>query len=177
VIPPSVDAIWRAFSAAIGEDRSADFYGPFYFHNNEKGAMELANLVLAGTKRGTASLVWTYEHHKKRPPWPGSLSVMTDWHGKPLGIIETKIIEPMPFEEVTAAFAAIEGEGDGSVESQAPECWCSASSLNSSTRPLRLRPNPSLKAPTRYGSHRLVATGPVWYCPSATSRRLPPRSA
>jgi hypothetical protein len=40
-----------------------------------------------------------------------------------------------------------------------------------------MRPNPSLKAPTRYGSHRLAASGPSEYHPYAASRRLPPRSA
>jgi hypothetical protein len=39
------------------------------------------------------------------------------------------------------------------------------------------RPNPSLKARTRYGSHRLAAPGHVGYRPSAASRRPPPRSA
>ena len=38
-------------------------------------------------------------------------------------------------------------------------------------------PNPSLKAPTRYGSHRLAASGLCEYHPCAASRRLPPRSA
>ena len=40
-----------------------------------------------------------------------------------------------------------------------------------------VRPNPSLKAPTRYGSHRLATSGQVGYRPSVASRRLPPRSA
>ncbi len=35
------------------------------------------------------------------------------------------------------------------------------------------RPNPSLKAPTRYGGHRLAAPGHVCYRPSAASRRPP----
>lgn len=114
-IPPAVQGIWNAYTALIGTDRSADFYEPFHFHDNEQGALELAQLVLAGTKRGSASLVWTYEHDSKRPPWPSSLSVMTDWQGTPLGIIETRTIHAVPFEEVSAEFAAIEGEGDGSL--------------------------------------------------------------
>ncbi len=39
------------------------------------------------------------------------------------------------------------------------------------------RPNPSLKSPTRYGSHRLATPGQSSYRPSVASRRLPPRSA
>jgi uncharacterized protein YhfF len=40
---------------------------------------------------------------------------MTDWQGKPLGVIETEVVEVVPFEEVTEAFAAREGEGDKSL--------------------------------------------------------------
>ncbi len=123
MIPESVQAIWQAYCTEIGKDPSADFYEPFHFHDNEQGALELAQLVLAGVKRGTASLVWTYEHDQKRPPWPGCLSVMTDWHGTPLGIIETKKIEVVPFEEVTAEFAAIEGEGDKSLRYWSDGHW------------------------------------------------------
>ena len=115
MIPPNAQTLWRAFCAQRGTDRSADFYEAFHFHDNEQGALELAQLVLSGVKRGTASLVWSYEHDQKRPPWPGSLSVMTDWQGQALGIIETKTVEVVPFEAVSAEFAAIEGEGDGSL--------------------------------------------------------------
>ena len=41
----------------------------------------------------------------------------------------------------------------------------------------KMRPNPSLKAPTRYGSHRLAAPGLGVNCPSAARRRLPPRAS
>lgn len=122
-IDPSVARIWNDYTASIGKDRSADFYEPFHFHDNEAGALQLAQLVLAGVKRGSASLVWTYEHDRKQPPWPGSLSVMTDWHGVPLGIIETKTIVAVPFEEVSAEFAAIEGEGDGSLRYWSEGHW------------------------------------------------------
>ena len=48
MIPSSVEGIWSSFTAAIGKDRSADFYEPFYFYDNEKGASELApNVVVA----------------------------------------------------------------------------------------------------------------------------------
>lgn len=112
MIPQSAQALWAAYSATIGIDRTSDFYEMFRFHDNAHGALELATLVLNGVKSASASLVWTYEHEGKRPPWPGCLSIMTDWSGKPLGIIETLTIEAVPFDEVTAEFAACEGEGD-----------------------------------------------------------------
>lgn len=43
------------------------------------------------------------------------MSIVTNWAGQPLCVIETDLVEVMPFCEVTAEFAAIEGEGDGSL--------------------------------------------------------------
>lgn len=46
---------------------------------------------------------------------PGDLSIVTNWAGSPLCIIETETVEVVPFSEVSAEFATIEGEGDGSL--------------------------------------------------------------
>ena len=45
----------------------------------------------------------------------GDLSVVTRWSGAPVCVIETRQIEVLPFEQVSAEFAAFEGEGDGSL--------------------------------------------------------------
>jgi uncharacterized protein YhfF len=114
-IPQPVRAFWDQFQAAVGCDRSPHFYEAFHFDDNEGSANELARLVLAGTKRATAGLLWSFEAEKKRLPGPGDLSVVTDWHGKPLCVIKTTVVAVMPYEEVTEDFAAMEGEGDKSL--------------------------------------------------------------
>ena len=60
---------------------------------------------------------------------------------------------------------------------QSPKRQSQARPAKCNTPPRRMTPNPSLKAPTRYGSHRPAAPGQGCYRPSAASRRLPPRSA
>nr|MCU0775969.1 ASCH domain-containing protein [Ideonella sp.] len=87
----------------------------FYFGDSEALANELAALVLQGTKRATAAARWAYEAEGERLPRPGDLSIVTDWSGRPLCVIEVRSVEVVPFERVTAAFAAAEGEGDGSL--------------------------------------------------------------
>ena len=47
---------------------------------------------------------------------PGDLSIVTDWAGQALCVIETESVVLVPFNEVSAEFAATEGEGDGSLE-------------------------------------------------------------
>jgi len=115
-IPSNIAGFWAAFCAEVGEDRSDRFFEAFHFADNEATANELADLVLAGVKRATAGLVWSYERAGGSPPKPGALSVATYWDGTPACVIETLEVEVLPFERVTAEFAAIEGEGDGSLE-------------------------------------------------------------
>ncbi|MFO1245031.1 MAG: ASCH domain-containing protein [Ramlibacter sp.] len=114
-IPPHVAQFWRAFATADSRATEERFYEAFFFGDSAALANELAELVLRGTKRATAAALWTFEAQAKRVPEPGDLSVVTDWSGNPLCVIETKSIEVMPFHEVSADFAATEGEGDGSL--------------------------------------------------------------
>jgi uncharacterized protein YhfF len=113
VIPPSVRDFWNAFTATLPKDPSDRFFEAFHFDDNAPAADGLAALVLAGKKRATAGLVWGYEG--KPMPKPGALSIVTLFSGVPVCIIETLSIRIVPFSEVDAGFAAVEGEGDGSL--------------------------------------------------------------
>ncbi|HTL26360.1 MAG TPA: ASCH domain-containing protein [Burkholderiales bacterium] len=112
---PQIRNFWRSFEQSAGADAGARFYEAFHFDDNEPSANELAALVLAGVKRATAGLLWALEADRKVLPKRGDLSVMTDWGGTPLCVIETQLVEIVPYEAVTSEFAAIEGEGDGSL--------------------------------------------------------------
>lgn len=48
-------------------------------------------------------------------PTIGDLMVVTNWSGEPVCIIETQQLHQCRFSEVTAEFAALEGEGDQSL--------------------------------------------------------------
>jgi uncharacterized protein YhfF len=115
-IPSAVAAFWGEFSRQAGGVDDALFYEAFHFGDSDALAQELADLVLAGTKRATAGAVWSFEAAGKRLPRAGDLSVVTAWSGQPLGVIRTTRVELMPFDLVTAEFAAAEGEGDGSLD-------------------------------------------------------------
>ena len=114
-IPPNVQAFWRTFASACDSDPSDRFYEAFHFDDNAASADALAALVLAGTKQATASLAWTFTSANKPLPKPGDLSVVTLFSGQPVCVVETRNITIVPFSEVTAEFAATEGEGDGSL--------------------------------------------------------------
>jgi uncharacterized protein YhfF len=69
-------------------------------------ADELAGLVLAGTKTATC---WV---KAGGPSAVGERGVMLDGAGRPRAILETIEIKERLFDEVDAAFAFDEGEGD-----------------------------------------------------------------
>jgi len=69
----------------------------------------LAGLIIAGHKRAT---VWNGQD--ENPTKPGMAWVVTALD-KPVAIIETTSVGQCRFDEVDAAFAQEEGEGDGSL--------------------------------------------------------------
>lgn len=86
-----------------------------YFCADEHNANLCAELVVAGRKRATCSLAYWYLEKSERMPEQGDLLVVTDWCGQPKALVEMVSVTLCPFDEIDAAFAAEEGEGDGSL--------------------------------------------------------------
>ncbi|MBO9689058.1 MAG: ASCH domain-containing protein [Mitsuaria chitosanitabida] len=114
-VPSHLLPFWNEFLLATGAVDQGRYYDVCIFGDSEQLADELADLVLRGVKRATAGSLWSYEDQGIRIPRPGDLSIVTGWSGRPLCIIETQAVDIVPYNEVTAEFAAVEGEGDGSL--------------------------------------------------------------
>ena len=118
LLPPEYEDFWsigeRAQPKLLRRDR---FLEAFAFGDSQRLADLLAALVLSGAKRATASSLWNFEHEKKTLPAPGDLSIVTSWDKEPLCVIETTDVDIVPFDQVSAEFARIEGEDDGTLES------------------------------------------------------------
>src|SRR4029453_7727610 len=151
-IPTQVQSFWKKFQESIAYDASPRFYEAFHFDDNERTANALGALVLSGPKRATAGLLWTYELTNKPLPGVGALSVVTDWHGAPLCVIETTHIEIVSFDAVSDRFAATEGEGD-----QTLRYWRDAHWRCFSRECQRLGREPSLDMPVGGGQFKAVA--------------------
>lgn len=112
---PQVKEFWQNFCAVSGT-RPETPYQVWHFGNTPEMATELAALVIEGKKRATASLVEIYEKYPALAPVDGCHNVVTNFEGTPLCVIQTTEIRHIPFDEVDAAFAFDEGEGDQSLE-------------------------------------------------------------
>jgi len=74
-------------------------------------ATELAHLVIAGTKRATASLALDYGEGREPMPKPGDFVMMLDGAGRPRFIWRTTEVTIKPPTQVDEAFAWDEGRG------------------------------------------------------------------
>ena len=109
----TVQQMWAAYGEKIGKGKlEGKTYSAWHFCNDEQGVYPL---VLSGQKQATASSLWVYEAEGELVPKQGDLSIILDWEGNARCIIETTRVDIVSFNEVTEEFAAIEGEGDGSL--------------------------------------------------------------
>src|SRR5687768_5506556 len=111
-----VQQFWATFRELDPSINENEKYQVWYFGNTQKMALELAELVMAGKKTATASLAAVNKIKPEQAPSLGGYSVVTDFDGKPLCVIQTTEIRHLPFDEVDAHFAADEGEGDLTLE-------------------------------------------------------------
>ena len=86
------------------------------FGGTPEQADDLLALVLDGTKTATAGAQWDYDHEDEPLPRVGDLSIILDGADHPRVLIETMSVQVVPFDEVDAEHARLEGEGDLSLE-------------------------------------------------------------
>lgn len=87
-----------------------------YFCADEHNANLCAELILRGEKRASCSLDYWYSEKDEPMPVVGDLQVVTNWDGIPVCIIEVTSVTKQKYNEVTPEFAALEGEGDKTLD-------------------------------------------------------------
>lgn len=107
----AIDRFWQECRAHLPA-LPAETPEAWAFGATPEHADGLVELVLAGTKRATASSMWDCEHVGEAIPVPGELSIILDGRDAPRALIETMAVDVVPFDEVTADHARAEGEGD-----------------------------------------------------------------
>jgi len=93
------------------------------FGDSEEQSASLIALIVAGTKRGTCSLLWSWHYESAVIPKVGDIEIVLDWYERPVLVLRTINLEIVPFDRITASFAASEGEGDLSLRYWQAEHW------------------------------------------------------
>ena len=76
----------------------------------------LLQLIRSGRKRAGTGLLWAYEHDGEEIARTGDVEIVIDHRNDPALVTRIISAEVVPYGEVTGEYAAIEGEGDGSLE-------------------------------------------------------------
>lgn len=110
-------AAWREYLNGLAPDHVHRRAKPdaFGFGGEPALADELAALVVSGAKRATTSLPVEFTSLNEALPKAGDLSIIVRGDGAPVAIIERTLVTTLPFRDVDQEYAAIEGEGDGSL--------------------------------------------------------------
>lgn len=77
---------------------------------------ELLALIRSGRKRAGTGLLWAYEVDGDSMARTGDIEIVIDHLQRPALVTRIVRSEILPFDQVDAEYAAIEGEGDGSLE-------------------------------------------------------------
>ena len=115
------DAFWEAYRASLpaGHAHAQPQRRPSAFgfcEDHPELVEQLAQLVVAGRKRATTSLAIEFTSLGEELPKPGDLGIVVGREGAPYALIELTHVENIPFDAVDAEYAAIEGEGDATLE-------------------------------------------------------------
>jgi len=118
MINEKIEAYWQEFLS--GQPADSPYHNKSYVAEGwgigPKMANELGALIVAGIKTATCSALWEWEAEEESPPETGTVTIVLDGGGEPIGIVETTEVTIRNYDEVDAAFAREEGEGDLSLE-------------------------------------------------------------
>jgi uncharacterized protein YhfF len=89
----------------------ADGYG-----DSPELSEELIELIRSGPKRAGTGLLWAIEEDGESLPQVGDIEIVVNHQFEPALVTRITRVEVLPFDQVSAEYAAIEGEGDGSLE-------------------------------------------------------------
>ncbi len=113
-LPPVADLVAKLRARGIalppGPVR-ADGYG-----DSPELSESLLALIREGRKRAGTSLLWSIEAENGAIPRVGEIEIVVDHRNEPSLITSITRVEVLAFSQVTPEYAAIEGEGDGSLE-------------------------------------------------------------
>lgn len=111
---PSVDSV-VAKVEALGVRLPAGPVRVDGYGDSEDLSEELLALIRSGKKRAGTGLLLAYEVEGEPLPKVGDIEIVVNHANEPALVTKITAVEIVPYSEVTAEYAAIEGEGDGSL--------------------------------------------------------------
>ena len=112
----SAKNLWQDYLNQQAERVVQQIPETIHFCDNEKDANDCAKLVSKGVKRATSHSLLGLQYRDEKLPKIGDFKIVTDWEGNAKCIVRTTKVQLKPFFSINQEFAAIEGEGDKSLD-------------------------------------------------------------
>ncbi|MDX8047462.1 ASCH domain-containing protein [Gracilibacillus sp. S3-1-1] len=109
-----IEKYWNNFKQL--HTTTSDTYEAWPFGDNPELATELAQLVLEGKKTATASAYAMYQAENDQLPEVGQYNIILDGQDEPVAIVQTTVVDVIPFDQISSEHAYLEGEGDRSLQ-------------------------------------------------------------
>jgi uncharacterized protein YhfF len=87
-----------------------------HYGDSPELSRSLLALIRSGKKRAGTGLLWWHEHEGEPLPQVGDIEIVLTHDDQPSIITRVTRVEVLPYGDVSAEYAAIEGEGDGSLD-------------------------------------------------------------
>lgn len=119
---PAADLLVRKL-AARGIELPPGVVGVDSYGDSPELSRELIELIRSGPKRAGTGLLWAHEHDGEPLPQAGTIQIVVDHMNEPVLVTRLLSVDVVPFNQVSAGYAATEGEGDGSLEHWREAHW------------------------------------------------------
>lgn len=86
-----------------------------YYGDSPELSRQLLSLIRSGQKRAGTGLLWLHEQEGVPFAQAGDIEVVLTHDHQPSIVTRVTQVDVLPYREVSAEYAAIEGEGDGSL--------------------------------------------------------------
>jgi uncharacterized protein YhfF len=108
-ITPEAEAFWQQSLAVIDHPPAEDFYRVRHYGNSQTIATMLGQLIVDGVKTGTFLVPRAHEGDPHMKPVVGGYTVLTDFEGKPLALLETLSVRTVKFDDIVEPDVQCEG--------------------------------------------------------------------
>ena len=107
-VDDTVYKMWKDFTNSNLEFKKQQIPEATFFHNNEVDANRLAELIVNGKKSAGSGLYLWYQEANANLPKIGTMTIVTDFHGKARAIIETRKVDTIPFNKISKVYAEMD---------------------------------------------------------------------
>lgn len=107
-IDKTVYEMWNSFTESNPKFKKDELPDAQFFHDNEKDAYRLAELIVSGKKKAGSGLYLWYKEANADLPKAGTKLIVTDFNGKAQAIIETKKVDTIAFNKVSKEYAILD---------------------------------------------------------------------